>query len=383
MAASGGCAQLIGADWSSYDPGEGGPEGGGAGGSTAGGGGAGGLPAVTAVSCTPDARRCLDDGPQRCGDEGEWEDAAPCPAAAPACDGGECVPPSCVGLAKVCGPSGDESCCASAEAVPEGTFNRSNDSGAPATVSGFQLDRFEVTVGRFRKFVEAYDEEGVRPPAAGAGAHPKIPGSGWDPAWDDKLPEDAAALRAAANCDPERYEVWTDEAADHERLPMTCLSWYVAFAFCAWDGGRLPTEAEWNYAAAGGDEQREYPWSDPAESTEIDGSFAVYKCTGDGNADDDCPLSDIQPVGSRSPKGDGRWGHADLAGSMWEWTRDTWSESYSGSCEDCANLESGSERVIRGGAWYRDWQFLLTWHRNHYEPSILTSHVGVRCARTP
>ncbi|MGK3986954.1 SUMF1/EgtB/PvdO family nonheme iron enzyme [Sorangium sp. So ce136] len=406
---AGGCGTLAGLEDSYYvlEGGSGGAgtgghagAGGEAGGGTGGGAGAGGsggdgggdecTPGGTECAgqtcvdgkctgeCGPEDVRCSDNRPQRCDERGAWEDAEPCPAAAPVCDAGKCVPPSCVGLAATCGPDGNESCCASAEAVAGGTFNRGNDAAYPATVSGFLLDRFEVTVGRFRRFVEAYPES---KPSAGAAAHSGIDGSGWDAGWDSNLPLDAAALKAAVKCNS-TYQTWTDEAADHENLPMNCLSWYVAFAFCAWDGGRLATEAEWNYAAAGGNEQREYPWSNPASSMTLDGTYAVYDCTGDGSASGTCAFSDTQPVGSRSPAGDGKWGQADLAGNMWEWVLD-WYGDHPMPCNDCANMISGSRRVFRGGGWSYSTSYLLSSRRYYGDPSNRDSYVGARCARTP
>ncbi|WP_437842613.1 formylglycine-generating enzyme family protein [Sorangium sp. So ce1153] len=328
--------------------------------------------------CGPEDVRCSENRPQRCDDRGAWADVTPCPAAAPVCRRGACVtPPSCVGLAETCGPDRDESCCATT-AVPAGTFNRSNDPAYPATVSGFLLDRFEVSVGRFRKFVEAYP--GSRP-AVEAGAHPLINGSGWDANWDSNLPADEAALRRAINCSADR-QAWTEGEGNNELLPMNCLSWYVAFAFCAWDSGRLPTEAEWNYAAAGGSEQRAYPWSSPPSDETIDPSYAVYHCTGDGSAAVECAFRDILSVGSRSPKGDGKWGQSDLAGSMWEWALD-WHAGYMVECDNCANTTVAMSRVIRGGGWDGNRLDALSTRRTTGGPTARVNYVGVRCARTP
>ncbi|WP_437500231.1 formylglycine-generating enzyme family protein [Sorangium sp. So ce1099] len=386
-----GCTALLGLD-KDYHPldgagGDAGSGGGdaGSGGSDAGSGGgsAGHGGSAGSGQCTPGDAQCSDNQVQRCDDGGQWEAPAPCAADAPVCSDGACAtPPSCDGLPSTCGPAGNESCCATAM-VPGGSFNRGNDPAFPATVSGFLLERFEVTVGRFRRFVDAYPGS---QPAAEAGAHPSIQGSGWSPAWNGELPPDAAALRAAVSCQPDNPDMptWTDEVGAQEHLPMNCVSWYVAFAFCAWDGGRLPTEAEWNYAAAGGDEQRQYPWSNPPGSTEIDASHASYDCR--ESAAPGCTFQsdfgDIVPVGSRSPKGDGRWTQADLGGSMREWMLDGYG-AYPAECIDCANLTDTAERAVRGGSTFGTPRYLLSSERVKVSPGAPYYSLGVRCARTP
>lgn len=320
---------------------------------------------------------CLGNTPRSCDASGTWVNGNACEAV---CSGGAClVPPSCAGLQSNCGPGSNESCCASF-VVPGGTYNRSNNASFPATVSDFGLDRFEITVGRFRKFVEAYPGS---KPAAGAGAHPLIAGSGWDAAWDSKLPADKAGLIANVKCDA-TYEMWTDTPGKNENKPMNCISWYEVFSFCAFDGGRLPTEAEWNYAAAGGDEQREYPWSNPPSANLIDASYAVYNCLGDGPPAGQCAGDDILNVGSKSAKGDGKWGHADLSGSVYEWNLDWHANSYpSPFCNDCANVLNGSDRVLRGGCWEYVESLLVSHVRNAYPPEVHGDFFGGRCARTP
>jgi len=290
------------------------------------------------------------------------------------------TPPSCRGLAATCGPSGNEDCCTSL-LVPGGTFYRSYDGVAcrwkdwPATLADFYLEKYEITVGRFRQFIGAGMGTQSSPPASGAGVHPLITGSGWNSAWNTNLETDTAALTAAVKCSWDA-QTWTDAAGANENRPQNCISWYEAFAFCAWDGGRLATEAEWNYAAAGGSEQRVYPWSIPPASSPIDDSYLVY-CGGSCDG--------TQNVGSKSPKGDGKWGHSDLAGNLWEWTLDWYRSPYVTPCENCADLEESPTRVMRGGSFFdtfnADSDFWSS-NRNAYNPLFHDRSVGARCART-
>jgi sulfatase modifying factor 1 len=286
-------------------------------------------------------------------------------------------PPSCVALA-ACGA---DSCCAS-PLVPGGPFDRSYD-GIPdggyddpsfaATLSDFRLDRYEVTVGRFRRFVEAGQGTQASPPPQNAGGRINLAGSGWDTSYDSHLVADTPALISALKCDP-TYQTWSDAPGAGEELPINCVTWFEAMAFCAWDRGFLPTEAQWNYAAAGGAEQRAYPWSQPPSSLALDDTYAVFM------------VNAAAPVGSKSPKGDGRWGQADLAGNVFEWTLDWYYTPYRAvPCTDCAELAMPSTdgRVNRGGSFNFAPATLRSGFRVNFPPSNRYAFFGVRCARLP
>jgi formylglycine-generating enzyme required for sulfatase activity len=223
-------------------------------------------------------------------------------------------------------------------------------------------------------------------PAAGEGAHANIPGSGWDTSWNSSLAVDSAALVSGLKCDP--LQTWTDQPAGNEHRPINCVTWYEAMAFCAWDGGYLPTDAEWNYAAAGGDQQRAYPWSNPAGSLILDSSRASYSsqdntdqppnCVGDGMPG--CAVTDLIAVGTK-PMGDGRWGQSELAGNVYEWTLD-WVAPLVTPCTDCATLSPPTMwRSIHGGSFSGPAFFQRTVLGTYSVPSVRNRGFGVRCAR--
>jgi len=302
------------------------------------------------------------------------------------------VPPSCQGLAANCGAGSNENCCTS-PLVTGGSFNRDNNAIYPATVSSFQLDKFEVTVGRFRNFVAAV--VGGWTPASGSGKHTHLnsgaglansAGGGNEPGWDTNwntttnLPtvkttwDGSSYLGANAT-----YQTWTPSSGGNETRPINYVNWYQSAAFCIWDGGFLPSEAEWNYAAAGGNQQRQYPWSSPPSSTTIDCSYANYYRGAAGFC-----VESTSVVGSVSPKGNGLYGHADLAGNVWEWNLD-WFTSYAATCNNCANSTSPSIRVIRGSSFGGSASGLLSSSRGDFGApgSRGGGVIGLRCARTP
>jgi len=366
----------------------GGTDGGGlAGEAGAGGSSVGGSPAAECVGHRAGDNVCSSDGTTvlECGaDSSTTTVVQRCPAAKPVCWAGTCgVPNSCAGLTSTCG--GSDSCCSSL-LVPGGTFYRTssdtnhNDNRYPATVSAFRLDKYEITVGRFKKFVAAYKQSLVSG-LAGKGANPNNKSGddkGWETTWNSSLPADSSALTTDLECDA-AYQT-LDAGVD--QLPINCLNWFTAEAFCIWDGGRLPTSTEWSYAATGGDQQRlPYPWG-----TEVPGanaSLAIHGCFFPAGANGTCTgFTNIAPVGTAS--GDGRWGHADLAGNLWEWVQDRWtSGTPTMPCNDCANLAGTESHRFRWGGSFKNSATYLGFRGNDRSLEGRTNENGARCARAP
>jgi formylglycine-generating enzyme required for sulfatase activity len=344
----------------------------------------------------------VDDGPPSCGlscatglcDEGGttctgFTSGTTNPSCASSEDAGQ----------KVCGP-GNESCCTSLE-VPGGTFYRTytndqGDGGAvneadPASVSGFRLDKYLVTVGRFRTFVAAwnngagFDGGPGYEPQPGQGKHTHVNGGSglnatgyvqpYEPGWTG-LDEDAEIQATSANLGSCSPSTWTDSPGTNENLPINCVNWFEAYAFCIWDGGFLPSEAEWEYAAAGGggpQGQRLFPWgsTDPRSEPGYPFAYAVYETTSP------------YPVGTTF-LGEARWGQLDLVGEVWEWTLDL-ALSYV-PCTDCVELSSSplsGSRAIRGANYNDGQEFLAVTWAYLFDPKTRDWGIGFRCARTP
>jgi formylglycine-generating enzyme required for sulfatase activity len=180
-----------------------------------------------------------------------------------------------------------------------------------------------------------------------------------------------------------------------ENRPANCVSWHGAKAYCEWVGGTLPTEAQWEKAAKGADEHFVYPWGeewrtlssnwwdngDPWE----DGQWPTTTpgCTFDGTQYE----GGYQTEDGRSP-----YGVCDLAGNVWEWVADWYSEDYyknepEGDWVDPQGPTDGTAKGRRGGSWFDERWYALMYHstthrRGHRHPDGLDAFTGFRCARS-
>ena len=156
--------------------------------------------------------------------------------------------------------------------------------------------------------------------------------------------------------------------------PVNCVTWDQAVAFCKWAGGRLPSEAEWEYAARGGGQSMTYPWGEQAASC----AYAVMSAGGDG-----CGTGEAMAVCSKAA-GNTTQQLCDMIGNVFEWVQDWYHGSYAGAPANGVPWETpaGSDRVVRGSSYVIvDSFYLRAAYRAHANPGLVGFDLGIRCAR--
>jgi len=232
-------------------------------------------------------------------------------------------------------------------------------------VEGFWLGKHEVAVGEFRRFVQS---TGYRTEAE------RTDGCDY---WDGEV-------KKSKNMDwrsPGLVELGFEQNDTH---PVTCVSWIDAQAYIDWlnkntqGGYRLPTEAEWEYAARARTQTAFFWGEDPDDACryanvadEQNWIGEVYHCR-DG-------YKHMAPVGEFDANGFDLY---DMLGNVWEWTCSVYDKDYGGAERDCADKGSSAQRVFRGGGWFSEPWYLRTAYRNGGSPADRHNFVGFRLART-
>jgi len=171
--------------------------------------------------------------------------------------------------------------------------------------------------------------------------------------------------------------------ATYDNYPVIYVNWGQAEAYCQWEGGRLPTEAEWEYAARGGLSRKRFPWGDTISCVNANYYADTQYSYDTQGYTDYCSLEeDTSPVGGSPVNG---YGLHDIAGNVWEWVNDWYSATYyaSSPVNDPTGPGSGSLRVLRGGSWNSGALHLRTSMRYIYfsQPPSQYEMIGFRCAR--
>jgi len=165
------------------------------------------------------------------------------------------------------------------------------------------------------------------------------------------------------------------EDPSHTDHPVVFVSWSEATSFCRWIGGRLPTEAEWEYTARGGVEASRYPWGNENPVCHPQAPSGA-KFDDDGRCDD----TGTEPVATFSANGHGVY---DAAGSVWEWVEDWYDKSYYDRAPqpDPSGPSRGKLRILRGGSWLSPPDRLRVTNRLATHPGSRLANAGFRCAR--
>jgi len=266
--------------------------------------------------------------------------------------------------------------------IPGGTFEMGSEDGLPderpvheVTVDPFFMDKHEVTNAEFAAFVEetGYETDAEK--------------WGWSIAF---LPYEQPDQRvvgaewwAKAEGADWRHPTGPDSSIEgKEHYPVVQVSWNDAKAYCEWAGKRLPTEAEWEFAARGGREREPFPWGeqfrpdDQSMANTWNGVFPKNDKGLDG-------FKGLAPVGQYTPNG---YGLYDMSGNVWEWCADWYDPRYYLESErkNPTGPESGKMRVMRGGSYLCADNYCRGYrvaHRNKATADSGLNHTGFRCAK--
>ncbi len=194
--------------------------------------------------------------------------------------------------------------------------------------------------------------------------------------WRSLQENDSETTQKATQHTPENFTylphigAWPERATKFPDYPIVGVSWHDAKAYAEWKSMRLPTEAEWEKAARGYTD-RIWPWGN---------AITPLANTSDKN---DGYENRIAPVGS-FPKGKSFYGAMDMAGNVWEWTADWYSDVYyfHSPKQNPTGPTTGSWRIVRGGSWIDKLTRCSTTFRFYLYPTLKTSFVGFRLAKT-
>lgn len=249
------------------------------------------------------------------------------------------------------------------------------------TLSSFRISACAVTNAEFATFVKAttYSTDAER--------------FGWSFVFEGFLP---SHLRRGARVSAAPWWVRVEGASwrhpegpgssvgSRQSHPVVHVSWHDAQAYCAWRGVRLPTEAEWEYAARGELVQRRYPWGDELTAGGVhrcniwQGTFPTHNTAADGHLG-------TAPVTAYRPNG---FGLHNVSGNVWEWCGDWWSTDWHMPEDAITRVDprgpaTGSEKVVKGGSYLCHQSYCNRYRvgaRTKNTPDSSTGHMGFRVA---